>query len=406
MDLSAAAEIYSVSDFLSQAKLLLESQFPAVSIVGELSNVTLARSGHWYFSLKDAASQIRCAMFAGHNRAVSFAPENGQQVIVTGRVSLYTARGDFQLIVEAMQLAGVGELQQQFEALKQKLSAEGLFASDRKQPLPAYPEHIGVITSPKGAAIRDICQVLHRRYPLATVTIYPCSVQGAQAASEILSALQIAELHAATDVLILARGGGSMEDLWAFNDETLVRAVAACPIPIVSGVGHEIDFTLCDFSADLRAPTPSAAAELVTPDVRALAEAFASTETELTLAMQRRLEALSVQLRLLAKSLIHPRDRCQQQAQHLDHLSHRLDISVRRIYQQQLNRFTQLAGQLSLLSPLATLSRGYAVVRNAKREIVRDAAQLSAEDRISAEVASGAFYATVDKILPSAVRSA
>lgn len=264
-DLIPNREVFTVSQLNDEVRALLENQFPLIWVEGEISNLARPASGHLYFSLKDDAAQVRCAMFKMRNRLLDFQPENGQQVLLRTRVSLYPARGEFQLIVEHMEAAGDGALRRQFELLKRRLSEEGLFDPESKLPLPMVPERLGVITSPTGAAIRDILSVLKRRFPGIPVLIYPVPVQGAEAPAAIVKALRTAAARHECDLLIMARGGGSLEDLWAFNDEAVARAMHACPIPIVSGIGHEIDFTIADFVADQRAPTPSAAAELVSP---------------------------------------------------------------------------------------------------------------------------------------------
>jgi exodeoxyribonuclease VII large subunit len=254
--------ILSVTDLNRRARQLLEIQFSMVWVRGEISNLSTPSSGHSYFTLKDNKAQIRCAMFKGNNSLLRFKPEHGMQIIARGRVSLYEGRGDYQLIIENMSVDGAGNLQIAFEQLKQKLADERLFDEEFKQALPAFPQHIGVITSPTGAVIRDILSVLKRRFPAIRVSIFPVPVQGEYAAPAIVHALALANQQADIDTLILARGGGSLEDLWAFNEEAVVRAVFASEIPVVSAVGHETDFTLCDFVADVRAPTPSVAAEL------------------------------------------------------------------------------------------------------------------------------------------------
>ncbi|MFW5824439.1 MAG: exodeoxyribonuclease VII large subunit, partial [Marinobacter sp.] len=256
----------TVSELARQVRHLLESSFMQVWVEGELSSLSRPSSGHWYFSLKDQRAQVRCAMFRGFNQRVRPLPKEGDQVRIRGRVSLYESRGDFQIIVEHMEPAGLGALQQAFDALKARLQAEGLFAPERKKPLPAMPRHIGVVTSPTGAAIHDILIVLGRRCPGIPVTLYPTPVQGQTATASIVAAIQRAVRHGQADVLIIGRGGGSLEDLWCFNEEAVARAIAACPIPTVSAVGHEVDVTIADFVADLRAPTPSAAAEKISPD--------------------------------------------------------------------------------------------------------------------------------------------
>lgn len=258
--------IHSVTDLNRAARLLLESGLTSLWVEGELSNFARPSSGHWYFSLKDAQAQVRCAMFRQRNQLVGFVPREGVQVLVRARVTLYEPRGDYQLQVEHLEEAGLGALQRAFDELKKRLAAEGLFAAEGKRPLPYAPQRIGVITSPTGAALRDILHILARRFPAAEVIVYPVPVQGEAAPAAIVRALQLANLRAECQVLIIARGGGSLEDLRAFNDERVARAIAASELPIVSGVGHETDFTIADFAADARAPTPSGAAQLVSPD--------------------------------------------------------------------------------------------------------------------------------------------
>ncbi len=410
-------------------------------IEGELSNLSRPASGHFYFSLKDSRAQLRCAMFKGRNRYLDFKPDNGQQVLVRGKLGVYEARGDFQLIVEHMEPAGAGKLQQQFEATRLRLQQEGLFDTERKRSIPAWPDTIGVVTSATGAAIRDILQVLQRRYPRAHVIIYPTQVQGAVAAPLICQALDAADSRGECDVLILARGGGSLEDLWAFNEESVARRIVACSIPVVAGIGHEVDFTIADMAADQRAPTPSAAAELVSPD-------SARASTELVLLQQRLARSVAHKLapaRTLARQLNsrlqarHPRRVVQQQTQRTDELENRLRQAIllareqqrlrlqrtlprlrlhspaRRIehhrsrvtsLQVQLktlarqcvvrdqNRLAALARTLDTVSPLATLSRGYAVVRKESRIVTR-ASDLDSGDVISAQLAEGEVTARV-----------
>src|SRR5262245_24425697 len=256
----ARRDIYTVSRLNREARGLLEAGLPSLWITGELSNLSRPASGHWYFTLKDEDAQVRCAMFRSRNLAVRVAPRDGLQVLLRARVGLYEARGEFQLVVDHLEEAGEGELRRRFEALKLKLAAEGLFDAGRKRPLPRFPRRIGVVTSPTGAALRDVLQVLGRRFPAVPVLLYPVPVQGAGAAREISAMLQVADRRRDVDVLLLVRGGGSLEDLWAFNDESLARAIAGMGLPVICGIGHEVDFTIADFVADLRAPTPSAAA--------------------------------------------------------------------------------------------------------------------------------------------------
>jgi exodeoxyribonuclease VII large subunit len=324
--------VFTVSRLNREVRLLLERGLGVVWVEGELSNFSQPSSGHWYFSLKDREAQLRCAMFRLKNAGLGFTPKAGQQVLARGRISLYEPRGDYQLIVEHLEEAGVGALKREFERLKVKLAAEGLFALERKRSLPRFPRRIGVVTSPTGAAIRDVLHILQRRFPPASVLIYPTPVQGAVAVPAIVEALQTASARAECDVLIVARGGGSIEDLWSFNDERVARAICAASIPVVSGIGHEIDFTIADFVADARAPTPSGAAELVTPDRQACLEALARTAERISVCMRRELRSLNARFdgALLRLKLVHPGVRLAQQAQKLDELEQRLASAVNR----------------------------------------------------------------------------
>src|SRR6201996_5456868 len=328
----AERTVYTVTRLNREVRVLIERGLGVVWVEGELSNLSVPSSGHWYFSMKDRDAQLRCAMFRQRNMSVGFTPKAGQQILARGRVSLYEPRGDYQFIVEHLEEAGVGALKREFERLKAKLAAEGLFATERKRSLPRFPRRIGVVTSPSGAAIRDILHILARRFPPAAVMIYPTPVQGDAAIPSIVEAIQTATARAECDVLIVARGGGSIEDLWCFNDERVARAIRASGIPIVSGIGHEIDFTIADFVADARAPTPSGAAELVAPDRNACLEALDRTMERLTVSMRRELRSLgsrfeAAQFRL---KLTHPGIRLNQQAQRLDELEQRLVGAVQR----------------------------------------------------------------------------
>ncbi len=297
---SAGRDIYSVTRLNREARILLESGLGLVWVQAEVSNFARPGSGHWYFSLKDKDAQLRCAMFRQRNVLARFTPREGQLVLARGRVSLYEPRGDYQLLVEHLEDAGIGALQRAFEELRARLGAEGLFASERKRALPAAPMRIGVITSPTGAAIRDILHVLAQRFPAAAVLIYPVPVQGAAAAAAIAAALDLAAARAECDVLILARGGGSLEDLWAFNDERVARALARCTVPIVTGIGHETDVTIADFVADLRAPTPTAAAQFAVPDRRVWLQRLALLARRFSVAMLRKLNEVADQVRCKA----------------------------------------------------------------------------------------------------------
>ena len=436
-------DVYSVSRLNREVRVLLDRGFPSIWLEAEISNFARPSSGHWYFSLKDAGAQLRCAMFRQRNTLSGLNPRDGQQVLVRGRVSLYEPRGDYQLIVDHMEDAGQGALKREFDRLKVKLAAEGLFAIERKRVLPGLPKRIGVITSPTGAAVRDILHVLKRRFPAIGVLIYPVPVQGAQAAPEIVAALRLAAERAECDVLILARGGGSLEDLWAFNDEALARQIAASPIPVVSAVGHEIDFTIADFVADVRAPTPSAAAEIVVPDAGEYLKAFEASGLRMRALIGRRLADLARSLEYLRRraSLVSPATRLSQQAQRLDDLEQRLGRALRqgmtlrnarllehqgRLWratpasklrenqaaQAQLlsrlkaaaianlqranNRFAPLLRTLNAVSPLATLERGYAIVELEGGGIVRSSAQVRPGDLILARVAHGRIRAKVE----------
>jgi exodeoxyribonuclease VII large subunit len=440
-------DVYSVSRLNREVRLLLESGMPVIWIAAELSNFAAPSSGHWYFSLKDATAQVRCAMWKQRNAAVGFRPKDGLQVLARARVGLYEPRGDYQLIVEHLEEAGLGALKREFEKLKAKLAAEGLFAEDRKRALPTVPQRVGVVTSPTGAAIRDILHVLARRFPAAPVVIYPTAVQGAAAAPEIIAAIHAAEARAECDVLIVARGGGSLEDLWCFNDERVVRAIAACSIPVVSGVGHEVDFTLTDFAADVRAPTPSAAAQVVVPDKREWLNLLAAIEQRLTLTLRRNLRELAERFANLQRRMriSHPGARLAQSAQRLDDLEQRLLASWRAARQDALIRLNdasrrlavvspaaqvaayhaktaalsmrlanavrqrltrveqrlQLAARaLDAVSPLATLDRGFAIVTDAEAHVVTDAAKVRPGDSITVRVARGRLDATATKIHP------
>ena len=277
--------VLSVTALNRRARQLLETHLPLIWVEGELSNLSCPASGHWYFTLKDEHAQVRAAMFRNRNQRIGRPPEPGQQVLVRGRISLYEQRGDYQLIVEHLELAGHGLLQKRFEEIRERLAAEGLFAAERKRPLPALPGCLGVITTPSGAAIHDILRVLRRRFPALPVYLYPAQVQGKAAPGDLVAAIELANRHDACDVLILARGGGSLEDLWSFNEERVARAIAASRIPIVCGVGHETDVTIADFAADLRAPTPSAAAELASPDSTELISGVLALQARLRRAM-------------------------------------------------------------------------------------------------------------------------
>lgn len=400
MEIAQQRDVYTVGRLNREARMLLESGLPALWIEGEVSNFSCPASGHWYFTLKDRDAQIRCAMFRARNAGTGFRPRDGQQVLLRGRVSLYEPRGDYQLIAERMEDAGEGALRREFERLKMKLATEGLFSPALKRPLPVMPRRIAVITSPTGAAIRDVLHILMRRFPPAAVLIHPTPVQGAAATESIVAAIDAVSARDECDVLILARGGGSIEDLWCFNDERVARAIRRCTVPVVTGIGHEIDFTIADFAADVRAPTPSAAAELVVPDRRALLNGLLATGERLRHAIARRLgRALDLQGHLAARlQLAHPGTRLTQQAQRLDDL----DTRLRRAWQQRLqalaHRLKLAQRGLDSFSPLATLERGYAIVTTAAGAAVTDTSALHIGEALSLRFARGSATANVASI--------
>jgi exodeoxyribonuclease VII large subunit len=395
-------EVYTVSRLNREARMLLEAGLPPCWIEGELSNFARPASGHWYFTLKDADAQVRCAMFRSANSRVRVAPKDGLHVLIRARVSLYEARGEYQLIAEHLEEAGEGALRRRFEELKARLAAEGLFDTALKRALPRLPRRIGVVTSPTGAAIRDILHVLARRFPAVPVLIYPVPVQGAGAAAAIAAAIRLASERRDADVLILARGGGSLEDLWAFNEEPVARAIRAAAIPVVSGVGHEVDFTIADFAADVRAPTPSGAAEIVVPDRAEWRRNLVATQERLARGWRRlggqARERLAWLLRRL--ELTHPRTRLAARAQRLDELEARLGRALRRELAQAAARLAAAARTLNAVSPLATLERGYAIVTRADGRVVRAAADVTPGDSVRARTAAGLFAATVTSVEP------
>jgi exodeoxyribonuclease VII large subunit len=422
------------------AKDMLENNFPQVWVEGEISNTACPSSGHIYFTLKDSQAQIRAAMFKGHNRRLTFRPQNGQQVTVRGKISLYTPRGDYQLLVDQMEAAGDGALRRAYETLKKQLAQEGLFDESIKQTLPTLPSQIGVITSPTGAAIRDIISVLKHRFPGIPIIIYPAAVQGEGAATEIAQAIQTANTSGVCDVLIVGRGGGSLEDLWAFNEEIVARAVYHSTIPIVSAVGHQTDFTIIDFVADHRAPTPSAAAERLSPT----REEWLSTLRTFQRRFKRQIQTITAHhqqtLSHLQKRLTHPRRHLEEFGQRLDDLESRLTLAVQQhlitqknclsinsatlqqhdprhritqqfnqskaltirlknamkhFTQQQQIKFVSLSQRLNSVSPLATLQRGYSITQTEQNQLIRHVQQISPGDRIKTQLQSGSILSEV-----------
>lgn len=395
MALNEPQEIYTVSQLNAEARELMEDNFHNVWLIGEISNLARPSSGHFYFSLKDNNAQVRCALFRNSQRGLTFKPENGQQVLVQAQVSIYEARGDFQIIISQMQLSGEGALQIAFEKLKQKLSNEGLFDEDKKLEIPEIPTCVGVITSATGAAVRDICRVLHRRFPALPIIIYPSAVQGDQAAGQLVNAIKKANQRNECDVLILARGGGSLEDLWPFNEEIVARAIFESNIPIVTGVGHEVDFTIADFVADQRCATPSAAAEWISPDVSEWQETLKSYAYTFVQIIKSQLKHLTLELQHLSKRLQHPGQRLQQQAQTLDQLEQRLALSIHHILHQRQEKLTSLSRNLDTVSPLNTLKRGYTILKKGTH-IITSTQQVTSGDHLKARLTDGEIECVVE----------
>jgi exodeoxyribonuclease VII large subunit len=436
-------DVYTVSRLNREAKAVLEGGFPPLWIEGEISNLSRPASGHVYFSLKDAQAQVRCAFFRQHQRRLGLTLKDGLHVLARARVSLYEGRGDYQLIIEYLEEAGEGALRRAFDALKQRLLQEGLFDVAHKKALPRLPRRLGIITSPSGAVLHDILTTLRRRFPGIAVLVFPVPVQGEGAAEKIAGAIRLAGERGDCDALVLARGGGSLEDLWAFNEETVARAIYACPIPIVSGVGHETDFTIADMVADARAPTPTAAAEMLSPDQQEWLAQFARFEARLTTAMQGRLRGRQQHLDWLGARLVHPRNRIallQQSFKSLvqrlylaqttslrqarselqaltarlhqhsprpriqalmlsnGHLYSRLVIGMKRRWELADSRLRQLMQSLHTLSPLATLERGYAIVQRPDTgAVVTDAGKVRPGERVQARLARGQLDCLVEK---------
>ena len=440
-------KVLSVTNLNRMAKLLLEDNFPAVVVEGEISNLATPASGHWYLTLKDKTSQIRCAMFVNRNRLVRFKPQNGKQIIVRGRLSIYEGRGDYQLIADSMEDSGDGALRRAFEELKSKLQTIGLFDEDAKQEVHSSYDHIGVVTSPTGAAIRDILSVFERRFPATLVTLFPVSVQGAEAKQEIVNAIETANRlrgKLGVQALIISRGGGSLEDLQAFNEEDVAQAIFASDLPITSAVGHEIDFTIADFVADLRAPTPSAAAEQLSPSQFEYLEILQSYLQQFTRAIGKRLQSTDRTLALMYRQLKRPDRRLQEHAQKLDRFEGQLQLAIRnRIALQHsellqrkrglqfstpLSRIRQLLDQvgaklktmersmqadvqirqaklselsrgLEAVSPLNTLSRGYSITYNADMKVIRQSDDVKIGSEITSRLKKGSIVSTVKATL-------
>ena len=443
IDISDSHEIYSVSQLNREVRVLLEDNFPLIWVEGEISNFAAPHSGHWYFSLKDSAAQVKCAMFRLHNRKLGFQAKDGMHVLLKARVSLYEGRGDFQLIAEHIEDAGEGKLRQEFEALKKRLTEKGLFDTAHKKPLPAFPHCIGIVTSPTGAAVRDILHVLRRRFPCVPVIIYPTLVQGDTAVATIEKAIDTANRRNDCDLLILARGGGSLEDLWPFNDERVAHAIFRSEIPLICGVGHEVDFTIADFVADVRAPTPSAAAELSVPNKDDLLDLLQSHNNQFARLIKQKIQQCLQQLTWTQKHLyqLHPKRKLTEQAQRLDfyqmtllrlqtkfiterktklqHLAaklysltpahrtrdHRyrlnlqlqlLQTAITKKIQHQQQMLSNLAATLDAISPLATLKRGFSIATDQKGHVVHNAQTVKAGDKIHLTLMHGEIDCTVN----------
>jgi len=437
-------QIYSIEQLNREVKQLLQQNFPLLWVEGELSNVARPASGHIYFSLKDEQAQVRCAMFRNANRALPFEPENGMQVLVRARVGVYEPRGEYQLTIEHMEEAGVGILQRKFEALKHKLNQEGLFDADNKQPLPSYPKTISIVTSASGAAIRDILSTLQRRYPLLTIRIYAVPVQGDGSAAAIVDAIKAINRQKQTDVIIVSRGGGSIEDLWSFNEEEVARAIHASKIPVVTGVGHEVDFTIADFVADVRAATPTAAAELITPDHEEFLAVFEQYENTFLYLMHDVLSNFHQAIDWVTQRLefLHPKQAVLRKHEYLIELQGRAHSAIKFSLSERANQFNNLANRfenqspqvrvreaktklvelhkqlyrsmqlnlehnqqalhslartLDVVSPLGTLNRGYAIVSNLENgQILLDSNKVAKNDKISIQLAKGQLSAKIE----------
>lgn len=397
---STLSEPYTVSQLTGYIRRLFEddAELCDVWVEGEVSNFGRPASGHCYFTLKDAGAQIPCVMWRNVANAQSYLPVDGDMVLAHGKVSVYEQGGRYQLYVDEIRPAGLGNLYLEFERLKARLEAEGLFAPERKRPLPRFPRRIGIVTSPTTAALRDILNILRRRYPLAEVLLSPTPVQGDDAPPQIVAALEALNARGDVDVIIIARGGGSLEELWAFNDERVARAVAASRVPVICGVGHETDFSLADFSADVRAPTPSAAAELVAPDRAELRAQVAGLRMALGAALQAAIEARRWRLAEQVRALKHlsPQAQLAQARQRVDDLLARAGSAVRHSLTLRRERLGGLAGRLAGVSPLGTLERGYAIVRRRDTgAVVQSVAQVAPGDALGVRVTDGEFEVAV-----------
>ena len=395
-------EIYSVSQLTAYLKNLVEkdSNLQQIWVEGEISNFTRHSSGHMYFTLKDESARLRCVMFRRENQRLKFLPQDGMAVTLLGRLAIYPKNGEYQLYVEVMEASGVGSLYLAFEQLKQRLAEEGLFDQARKRGLPTLPRRIGVITSPTGAAVRDIIRILHRRYPRVEILVIPAQVQGESAPQSLVSGLNLVRRLSGLDLVIIGRGGGSIEELWAFNDENVARAIALCPIPVISAVGHETDFTIADFVADLRAPTPSAAAEVSVPEINKLREHLGAMEYRLKALV---LQALEKKRIILSKTSTHsaltrPDRWLAVRRQQVDLAVEEITKSIRSKMEDNKHSLLQNIAKLEALSPLATLARGYSICRLKDGSILRRAGQAQQEEEINVLLHQGELLCMVKKV--------
>ena len=394
-DLPILKQILTVSELNRLAREVLEHAFPLFWVSGEVSNFTRAASGHWYFSLKDSTAQVKCVMFKGRNTYVDFIPCEGDKIEARCTVTLYEVRGDFQLTVEFVQKAGLGALFEAFEQLKVKLEHEGLFDAAFKKPIPKYPKTIGIVTSPDAAALRDVLTTLKRRNANINVIIYPTSVQGKGAAALIAKAIHAANKRAECDTLIICRGGGSMEDLWPFNEEIVSRAIDNSAIPTISGVGHETDFTICDFVADMRAATPTAAAELACIDTASLRNQAINLQNQLNKQITFTLNQYAQKLDFLARRLISPTQQLTVKINQINQLKHRMDIALQRYLQTHNQHLLMLKNSLAQLNPKNVLSRGYAMVHDEAGQIVKSTQQLKVGNAVNLTFEKGSASATI-----------
>ena len=389
-------KIISVSELNRLAREVLQASFPLFWVSGEVSNFTKAASGHWYFSLKDTSAQVRCVMFKGRNNYVDFMPREGDKIEARATVTLYEARGDFQLTIESIQQAGLGALFEAFEKLKLKLQEEGLFEASLKQPIPDYAKTIGIVTSPDAAALRDVLTTLKRRNPNTAVIIYPTPVQGKGVAKTIARTINNANERQEVDTLIICRGGGSMEDLWQFNEEVVARAIANCSIPTISGVGHETDFTICDFVADVRAATPTAAAELACQDVSHLKQKLSNIAKQLNRQIELNINQRGQTLDFLAKRLISPAQKLTIQIDYVKQLQNRLNYATQQMLKKHQQHYKQLSSSIEQLSPKAVLARGYAIV-SYNNKTITDSGQLHVGQEMHVQLHHGEVQASVTK---------